>query len=231
VTSPPPVQYATSGEIDIAYQVLGEGPLDLIWAAGAMTHLGVMWEHPGYRRFCEQLASFSRLILFDKRGMGLSERVRVGTLEERMDDVRAVLDAAGSERAAVAGVSEGGPLSRGTRGQVLQCNTNGRCRCRLTFAGRRTESRLRGWTWEQSLRRTCCNARPDPVSPSNSAARCRSAIATRAGAISTRNPLLGRIGHPRRTTTPGSRLMVDILSPGTSGSRTCSATKRTMAGV
>ena len=109
--SAPEISYAQSGEIDIAYQVLGEGPPDLIWAAGAYTHLGVMWEHPGYRRFCEQLASFSRLILFDKRGMGLSERVRVGTLEERMDDVRAVLDATGSERAALAGVSEGGPLS------------------------------------------------------------------------------------------------------------------------
>ena len=109
--SAPEIRYAPSGEIDIAYQVLGEGPLDLIWAAGAMTHLSVLWEHPGYRRFCEQLASFSRLILFDKRGMGLSERVRVGTLEERMDDVRAVLDDAGSERAVLAGVSEGGPLS------------------------------------------------------------------------------------------------------------------------
>ena len=109
--SAPEIGYAQSGEIDIAYQVLGEGPPDLIWEAGAYTHLGVMWEHPGYRRFCEQLASFSRLILFDKRGMGLSERVRVGTLEERMDDVRAVLDATGSEHAALAGVSEGGPLS------------------------------------------------------------------------------------------------------------------------
>jgi len=107
----PPVRYADSGGVEIAYQVLGEGPRDLIWAAGAITHLGVMWEHPGYRRFCEQLASFTRLILFDKRGMGLSERVRVGTLEERMDDVRAVLDAVNSERTVLAGVSEGGPLS------------------------------------------------------------------------------------------------------------------------
>jgi class 3 adenylate cyclase len=107
----PPVQYAASGDLDIAYQVLGEGPPDLIWVAGAITHLDVLWDHPGYRRFYEQLASFSRVILFDKRGMGLSERVRVGTLEERMDDVRAVLDAAGSERAVLAGASEGGPMS------------------------------------------------------------------------------------------------------------------------
>ncbi len=109
--SPPPVSYAMSGDVEIAYQVLGEGPPDVIWVAGWLTHLDVFWEHPGYRRFCEQLASFSRLILFDKRGMGLSQRTRVGTLEERMDDVRAVLDAVGSERAVLAGVSEGGPMS------------------------------------------------------------------------------------------------------------------------
>ena len=107
----PPTRYATSGEVEIAYRVLGEGPPDLVWIAGSITHLDVMWEHPAYRQFCEQLASFSRLILFDKRGMGLSERARVGTLEERMDDARAVMDAVGSERAALMGVSEGGPMS------------------------------------------------------------------------------------------------------------------------
>ena len=109
--SGPPVQYADGGGVEIAYQVLGDGPVDLIFVAGAITHLDVLWEHSGYRRFCEELASFSRLILFDKRGMGLSERTRSGTLEERMDDVRAVMDAAGSERAALIGVSEGGPMS------------------------------------------------------------------------------------------------------------------------
>ena len=76
-----------------------------------MTNLAVLWEQPDYRRFCERLGSFTRLILFDKRGMGLSERVQIGTLEERMDDVRAVLDAVGSEQAALLGVSEGGPMS------------------------------------------------------------------------------------------------------------------------
>ena len=106
-----PTRYATSGDVEIAYRVLGEGPPDLVWVAGSITHLDVMWENSAYRRFCEQLASFSRLIMFDKRGMGLSERTRVGTLEERMDDVRAVLDAAGSERAVLMGVSEGGPMS------------------------------------------------------------------------------------------------------------------------
>jgi class 3 adenylate cyclase len=109
--SAPPVQYATNGDVHIAYQVLGEGPLDLVFVAGAITNLDVLWEMRDYRRACERLASFSRLILFDKRGMGLSDRVRIGTLEERMDDVRAILDAVGSETAALMGVSEGGPMS------------------------------------------------------------------------------------------------------------------------
>jgi class 3 adenylate cyclase len=107
----PAIRYAESGDIHIAYQVIGAGPLDLVCVMGALTNLNVLWEDPEYRRFCERLASFSRLILFDKRGMGLSDRVRVGTLEERMDDVRAILDAVGSESAALMGVSEGGPMS------------------------------------------------------------------------------------------------------------------------
>jgi pimeloyl-ACP methyl ester carboxylesterase len=106
-----PIRYAENGEIHIAYQVVGDGPVDLVCVMGAITNLNVLWEDPEYRRFCERLASFSRLILFDKRGMGLSDRVRAGTLEERMDDVRAILDAVGSETAALLGVSEGGPMS------------------------------------------------------------------------------------------------------------------------
>jgi len=107
----PSVRYAQSGDIDIAYHVVGEGSPDLVFVMGAITHLSLLWEEPSYRRFCERLASFSRLIQFDKRGMGLSDRVRAATLEERMDDVRAVMDAAGSDRAALIGVSEGGPMS------------------------------------------------------------------------------------------------------------------------
>jgi class 3 adenylate cyclase len=104
-------RYARNGDIHIAYQVHGEGPFDLVLCGGAVTHLDVLWEDPSYRRFCESLASFARLIRFDKRGMGLSDRVRVGTLEERMEDVRAVMDAAGSREAAIIGTSEGGPMS------------------------------------------------------------------------------------------------------------------------
>ena len=107
----PSIRYAQSGDVDIAYQVLGKGPPDIVFVAGFITHLTALWEDPSYRSFCERLSSFARLILFDKRGMGLSDRVRAGTLEERMDDVRAVMDAARSDRAALIGVSEGGPLS------------------------------------------------------------------------------------------------------------------------
>jgi class 3 adenylate cyclase len=125
--SAPPIQYAANGDVHIAYQVLGEGPLDLVFVAGAITNLEVLWEMSDYRRACERLASFSRLILFDKRGMGLSDRVRVGTLEDRMDDVRAILDAVGSKATVLMGVSEGGPMSilfaatypERTRGLVL----------------------------------------------------------------------------------------------------------------
>jgi len=120
-------RYARNGDVHIAYQVHGEGPFDLVLCGGAVTHLDVLWEEPSYRRFCEALASFARLIRFDKRGMGLSDRVRVGTLEERMEDVRAVMDAVGSQQAAIIGTSEGGPMSmlfaatypERTRGLVL----------------------------------------------------------------------------------------------------------------
>jgi class 3 adenylate cyclase len=106
------VQFTRSGSVDVAYRVIGDGPLDLVYAQGAYTHLEVEWELPQFRRYCERLAEFTRLILFDKRGMGMSDRVPgAATLEERMDDIRAVMDAAGSERAAVMGESEGGPLS------------------------------------------------------------------------------------------------------------------------
>ena len=98
--------------MDIAYDVVGDGPIDLVYVEGAYTHLEIAWELPAYRHFCERLAEFCRLIRFDKRGMGMSDRVpgSIG-LDERMDDIRAVMDAVGSERAAIMGESEGGPLS------------------------------------------------------------------------------------------------------------------------
>ena len=106
------VRFARSGDVDIAYRVVGDGPTDLVYAQGAYTHLEINWELPQFRRYCERLAEFTRLILFDKRGMGMSDRVPgATTLEVRMDDIRAVMDAVGSERAAVMGESEGGPLA------------------------------------------------------------------------------------------------------------------------
>jgi class 3 adenylate cyclase len=108
---PPVTRYAKSGDVHIAYQVTGEGPLDLVWVPGFVSHLEHHWEEPAMARFTERLASFSRLIRFDKRGTGLSDRVAIPTLEQRMDDVRLVMDAVGSERAALFGISEGGPMS------------------------------------------------------------------------------------------------------------------------
>jgi len=107
----PETCYARSGDVNIAYQVVGEGPFDLVLVPGWMSNVEVFWEEPLAVRFFERLASFSRLILFDKRGTGLSDRVAdVPNLETRMDDVRAVLDAVGSQRAALLGYSEGGPM-------------------------------------------------------------------------------------------------------------------------
>lgn len=108
----PRTLYAKSGAINIAYQVVGDGPLDLVFVPGFISHLDLQWADPRIARFLEKLASFSRLILFDKRGTGLSDPVAgPAPLEERMDDVRAVMDASGSERAAVLGLSEGGAMS------------------------------------------------------------------------------------------------------------------------
>ena len=108
----PQVRFARSDGVDIAYQVIGDGPIDLVFVEGFMSHRQVMWELPAYTRFCERLAEFTRLILFDKRGVGMSDRVPgATTLETRMDDIRAVMDTVGSERAAVMGESEGGPLA------------------------------------------------------------------------------------------------------------------------
>jgi pimeloyl-ACP methyl ester carboxylesterase len=110
--SRPPTEYAQAGELSLAYQVLGDGPIDVVLVPGFATHLEIEWEAPVYANFVERFASFSRLIMFDKRGTGLSDPVDdVPTLEERIDDVRAVMDAAGSEKAALFGISEGGPMS------------------------------------------------------------------------------------------------------------------------
>ena len=110
--TPPETRYARSGDVRIAYQIVGDGPLDLVFVPGFVSNVDLFWETREWAQFFTRLAAFSRLILFDKRGTGLSDRdVGIATLEERMDDVRAVMDAAGSERAALFGMSEGGPMS------------------------------------------------------------------------------------------------------------------------
>jgi pimeloyl-ACP methyl ester carboxylesterase len=111
MTNMPETRYAKSGDIYIAYQVMGEGPFDLVFVPGFISHLEMQLEQPLYASFFARLASFCRLIRFDKRGTGLSDWISaIPTLEERMDDVRAVMDAVGSTRAALLGLSEGGPM-------------------------------------------------------------------------------------------------------------------------
>ncbi|MFN2464402.1 MAG: adenylate/guanylate cyclase domain-containing protein [Candidatus Dormibacteria bacterium] len=106
-----PPKYALSGDVHIAYKVFGEGPIDIVVVPGFVSHLEVSPENPAIRHVIERLSSFSRLVMFDKRGTGMSDPVQdVPTLETRMDDVRAVMDAVGSQRAVLVGLSEGGPM-------------------------------------------------------------------------------------------------------------------------
>jgi len=109
---PPQTRYAKSGDVHIAYQVFGEGALDMVMVPGWASHIEYAWEDPEFARFLTRLGSFCRVTWFDKRGTGLSDRdVGMPTLEERMDDVRAVMDEADVKRAAIFGVSEGGSMS------------------------------------------------------------------------------------------------------------------------
>jgi class 3 adenylate cyclase len=108
----PEIRYARNGDVSIAYQVIGDGPVDLVLVGGFVSHLEVLWEAPLVRSFLERLAGFARVICWDKREQGLSDRLgQPPTLEQGMDDLRAVMDAAGSERAALLGASEGGPMA------------------------------------------------------------------------------------------------------------------------
>jgi pimeloyl-ACP methyl ester carboxylesterase len=173
----PETRYAKSGDLNIAYQVVGEGPLDLVLVPGFVSHLDIDWDDPRSAHFLQRLGSFSRLIRFDKRGTGLSDRVPISelpTLEDRIDDVRAVLDAVGSERAAIFGYSEGGPMS-----VVFAATYPERTSALVlygTYAKRRdpdddypwaptagerqayAEQIEREWAWEADMRRMCPSA-------------------------------------------------------------------------
>src|SRR3954464_13321251 len=108
----PVTRYASSGDVNIAYQVMGSGPVDIIMVPGFVSHVEFAHELPGATAFLRRLATFARVITFDKRGQGLSDRISgAPSLEVRMDDVRAVLDAVGSKQASVMGFSEGCAMS------------------------------------------------------------------------------------------------------------------------
>jgi class 3 adenylate cyclase len=143
----PPIRYARNGEINIAYSVLGGGPRDLIIVQGSVTNLAVLWDEPRYRAFFERLGSIARVITFDKRGMGLSERVEAGTMEDRMDDVRAILDAVESARAVVLGVSEGALLAT-----LFAASHPDRTEALILLGGETREENDEEWAWGDATR-------------------------------------------------------------------------------
>jgi pimeloyl-ACP methyl ester carboxylesterase len=108
----PETRYARSGDVSIAYHVLGDGPFDVVFAPGTISHVELYWDAAGIAALLRGMAKQARVLVFDKRGTGLSDRVAgAPTLEERSDDIRAVMDAAGSQRAALFGLSESVPMS------------------------------------------------------------------------------------------------------------------------
>src|SRR4030081_1838720 len=110
--APPETRYAQSGDVNIAYQVLGDGPIDIVLVPGLTSNIEMFHELPGYTATLQRLARFARVITFDKRGQGLSDRMSgAPSLEQRMDDVRAIMETVGSQRAALLGFSEGCPMS------------------------------------------------------------------------------------------------------------------------
>jgi pimeloyl-ACP methyl ester carboxylesterase len=141
----PPLRYAKNGDVHIAYRTFGDASIDLIHIAGSITHLNLDSEEPLYRRFCERLAAFARLITFDKRGMGMSDRVAAGTLEERMEDATAVLNAAGSASAALLGVSEGGPMA-----MLFAAAHPERARALILCGAEVRERKDEDWPWGES---------------------------------------------------------------------------------
>jgi class 3 adenylate cyclase len=133
------VKYARSGDVHIAYRVFGDGPRDLVLVPGTLSHADLYWDFPVNQYLLKRLTAFARVIVFDKRGQGLSDRVAEQTLEERIGDVRAVMDAAGSARATICGWSEGGPMS------LMFCATYPERTSALVLCG--SFARLQGEAW------------------------------------------------------------------------------------
>lgn len=149
MTAVPRTRYAVSGDLRIAYQVAGDGPIDVVWIPGWVSNVEESWEQPALAAFLHRLASFSRLILFDKRGTGLSDPVSISalpTLEERMDDVRAVMDAVGSESAALVGYSEGVSLAI-----TFAASHPSRTRALVLLSGFASRLRTLEYPWAPSL--------------------------------------------------------------------------------
>jgi DNA-binding winged helix-turn-helix (wHTH) protein/pimeloyl-ACP methyl ester carboxylesterase len=169
-----PVRYARSGDVNVAYQISGDGPIDIVLVPGFVSHLALDWTEPRHAHFLDRLGQMGRLIRFDKRGTGLSDRPsEVADLEARMDDLRAVMDAAGSERAVLFGYSEGGPMSvlfaatypERCAGMVLYGTYAKRLRSddypwAPTPADRRAyaEQLEHNWDWEADMRIMCPSA-------------------------------------------------------------------------
>ncbi len=168
----PETRYASSGDISIAYQVVGEGPFDLVVIPGAGSHVQFIWEVPVFRVWLEGLASFSRLIFFDKRGTGMSDRVKgIADLATRMDDVRAVMDAAGSERAAVYGASEGVAL-----GILFAASYPQRCWALVLYGGLSRQLWAPDYPWgctEAEYRRLIAEEKPAFTTPGVIEGWCR----------------------------------------------------------
>ena len=148
VSTPPQTRYAKSGDVNIAYQVIGEGPIDLVFVMGWVSNIDEFWTEPSFARFLERLSSFSRLVVFDKRGTGLSDRVdesHLPTLEQRMDDVRAVMDAVGSQKAVLLGISEGASMCA-----LFAATYPERTAAFLSFGGFPRMAAAPDWPWGRS---------------------------------------------------------------------------------
>lgn len=211
---PVETRYAKNGNTRIAYQVIGEGERDLLLVPGLVSHLGLIWEEPEHARFCERLAQFSRLIMFDKRGTGLSDRkAGIGTIDQRIDDVLTVMEAAGSRRPVVFGFSEGGKTA------LLFAASHARSLAGLALYGAFALSPTRAWPPDQVAARFAVMERawgvpmlPPSVAPSKAADQsfrrrwarfeARSASAATAGALLRLDhdldvrPILPSIGLP-----------------------------------
>ena len=155
------VRYARSGDVHIAYRVCGDGPRDIVLIPGTLSHVELYWEFPPTEYLLKRLTSFARVILFDKRGQGLSDRLAEQTIEERIGDVRSVMDAAGSQRATIFGWSEGGAMS------LLFSATYPDRTSALVLCGSCASIKEEPWSlkpklWELFLRELEAHPRPDP---------------------------------------------------------------------